>query len=205
MRDEEQREPLKERTGENETLREAGAQPLSAKGSRVGQELFDWAQVTVQVLVSIVLLFTFVLRNTGVIGHSMNPTLYDGEWVIMSNLLYEPKQGDIVVLHKKSFMDEAIVKRVIATEGQVLVIDYLTNSVYVDGILYDIPPIPERMNPAGDIQTLTVPEGCIFVMGDNRNHSTDSRFHVLGAVDKRYVLGHVIFRVYPFNRIGPVK
>jgi len=164
-------------------------------------ELFDWAEITSQVLIVIVLLFIFVIRNTGVVGNSMVPTLHDKDWVLISDMFYTPKAGDIVVIMKYGFEPEPgvvspIVKRVIATEGQTVDINFETSEVRVDGKLLDEPYINEPTRNRGDVEfPVTVPEGCVFVMGDNRNNSTDSRFSVVGMIDKREVLGKVVFKI----------
>ncbi len=157
-------------------------------------------------LATIVLVFTLAVRLIGVDGSSMVPTLHDHDQLLVSRLFYsEPKSGDIVVLTKTSFMREPIVKRIIAVEGQTIDIDFITHEVTVDGnVLYE-PYINEETASPGDMDfPQTVPEGCIFVMGDNRNGSTDSRWLRLGMVDKRCILGRVLFRVFPFHQIGRV-
>ena len=168
-------------------------------------------------VLAVVLLFTFVIRLIGVDGHSMVPTLQDGDrLLVLSSLLYDDyAYGDIVVLRKSEFLEEPIVKRVIATEGQTVDIDFESGSVYVDGTLLDEPYVNElTFLQEGTEFPLTVPEGCIFVMGDNRNHSSDSRDARLGTVDTRYVIGKAVFLAFPgtdedsekrdFGRIGVI-
>lgn len=169
------------------------------------KELYDWAQALVYSIVFIVVLFTFFVRIIGVDGESMVPTLHDRDKIVVSNLFYTPKQGDIIVLRKESFLVEPIVKRVIATEGQTVNIDFITHQVWVDGVLLDESYINQPIAKAGDIMfPQTIPEGCVFVLGDNRNNSADSRLSRVGMIDTRYILGHVIFRVYPFQKIGAI-
>ena len=182
------------------------------------EELFYWLQTLVTAIVCIVLVFTFLGRITRVVGHSMDDTLADGELLAVWSLGYEPEQGDIVVLNKTTadFLEgEAIVKRVIALEGQTVDIDYNTGTVYVDGELLEEDYINEPTYvEEGTEFPLTVPEGSIFVMGDNRNHSSDSRSSDLGTVDTRYVIGKAVFLLFPgadeatgqrdFGRIGPI-
>ena len=122
---------------------------------------------------------------------------------------YEPEQGDIVVLNKTTadFLEgEAIVKRVIAVGGQTVDIDYDAGTVAVDGQVLDEPYIHEAMLcPTYENQThIEVPEGSIFVMGDNRNHSSDSRDVTLGTVDERYVLGRAVCVLLPFQNFGMI-
>lgn len=159
-------------------------------------------------LIFVTILFVFAIRLVGVVGESMYPTLHDGDKLtLLSNFLYEPKVGDIVVLEAPNFDEgKPIVKRVIAMEGQTVDIDFETGSVYVDGKLLEEDYINElTYRDNGTKFPLTVPENCIFVMGDNRNHSTDSRDPRIGCVDKRYVLGKALQIVLPFSRIGGVS
>ena len=135
----------------------------------------------------------------------MKPTLHNRDWMVISNLFYQPKQGDIVVLTKRQFMEQPIVKRVIAVGGQTVDIDFDTGEVTVDGVVLDEPYIAEKTHRQYDVSfPAKVPENCIFVMGDNRNHSSDSRVSTLGMVDKRYILGRLLIRIFPLNQFGPV-
>jgi len=155
-------------------------------------------QTLVAVLVGLVLVFTFVGRLIMVDGDSMVPTLLNGEMMIVRSIGYEPKQGDIVVLTQESFREEAIVKRLIAKGGQTVEIDYDAGIVMVDGEVLDEPYINEEMLPCGDVTSITVPEGHIFVMGDNRNISADSRYNYVGVIDERRVIGQAIVVFAPF-------
>ena len=173
-----------------------------------GRELYEWAQTLVCSVLSVVLVFTFVIRLIGVDGHSMLPTLQHGDRLMVLNSMfcggYQP--GDIVILRKNSFMPEPIVKRVIATEGQLVDIDFNTGSVFVDG---------ERLNELyineptytneGTGFPLRVPEGSLFGMGDNRNASNDSRDSRLGTVDTRYVIGRAVFLIFPGQAVSTGK
>lgn len=182
-----------------------------------GKDLYEWVQALVCSVLTVVLLFTFVIRLIGVEGHSMVPTLQDGDrLLVLNSMLYNDyKYGDIVVLRKDSFLEEPIVKRVIATAGQTVDIDFKTGSVYVDGKLLKEDYINElTLLDEGTEFPLTVPEGCVFVMGDNRNHSSDSRDSRLGTVDSRYVIGKAVVLAFPgldeytrersFGRIGVI-
>ena len=180
---------------------------------RPGADLYDWLQMFLGCVVAAVVLFNCVARLTRVDGDSMNNTLQDGEIMLIWSLGYTPKQGDIVVLNKTPVLltgwtePRAIVKRVIATGGQTVDIDYMAGLVYVDGQPLDEPYLPEEMYLPGPTMQQThweVPEGSIFVMGDNRNHSTDSRYPELGVVDQRYVLGRALFVFLPFSSLGAV-
>lgn len=164
------------------------------------REAYEWVQALVCSVLAVVLLFTFGARLIGVDGHSMVPTLQDGDRLLVLNSMlcggYEP--GDIVVLRKESFLPTPIVKRVVATEGQVVDIDFGSGVVYVDGRRLHEDYINEpTFTPEGTEFPLTVPEGCVFVMGDNRNHSTDSRSAQLGTIDRRYIIGRAVFLALP--------
>ena len=164
----------------------------------------------------IVLVFLLVFRVVVVSGPSMNSTLVHGDYLLlMNNVFYhEPMAGDIVVASKDSFKDgEPIIKRVIATEGQWVDIDFVTGIVYVNGTALDEPYVntPTTLYEGIDFP-LMVDEGCVFVLGDNRNESKDSRSPDIGLVDKREILGKAIFLFLPgldsvaqtrnFTRIG---
>lgn len=173
-------------------------------------DCYSWLQALTFALVILIVVFTFFGRIIGVDGSSMVPTLEDGDMLLLQCVGYEPQQGDIVVLHK-DFADihHPIVKRVIAVGGQTVEIDYGVGTVYVDGQPLDEPYLGERMRvPDSAYEQGTyweVPEGSIFVMGDNRNASSDSRHEELGVVDERYVLGKVLCVVLPFQHIGVVN
>ena len=188
---------------------EAKAAEQTAEQSKSG-ELFDWLQCIVFALIVCILVFLFLGRTVGVIGGSMENTLFEGERLVISKLFYTPEYGDIVVLRQETFRNEPIVKRVIATEGQTVDIDFEECVVYVDGVALDEPYIKDYghysyYDPQDFDKEVTVPEGCVFVMGDNRNGSTDSRTDSIGFVDARKILGKVILRIGPLNRIGFVE
>ncbi len=172
----------------------------------LAKELFEWCEAVVFSLVFVVLIFTFVFRIVGVEGDSMKPTLHSDDRVIITHLFYKPKAGDIVVVTKPTSIKKPIIKRIIATENQEVYIDFEACEVYVDGELLDEPYIMEPTRKQADVEfPVTVPPGHVFVMGDNRNNSRDSRESQIGMIDERYILGKAIFRIYPFNRIGNLK
>ena len=152
-------------------------------------------------LVGILLVFLLLFRVIVVSGPSMNPTLVNGDYLLLiNNLLYaEPKQGDVIVAAKDSFRNgEPIIKRVIATEGQWVDIDFENGIVYVNGNALDEPYVNTPTNLYEGVEfPLLVDEGCIFVMGDNRNESKDSRSPEIGQIDKREILGKAIFLFIP--------
>ena len=193
---------------DNENLRPDEFEVEAAEDGGISafrSELFDWVQNIAVILTAVILIFIFMFRVIGVDGDSMNPTLHNGDWMVISNLFYDPEPGDIVVLTKKQFMEQPIVKRVIAVEGQEVDIDFDTGTVRVDGEVIDDPYIAEKTKRQFDMTfPQVVPEGCVFVLGDNRMHSSDSRVASLGMVDERYILGRLLIRVYPFSQIGTV-
>ena len=179
----------------------------AVKTKSAAKELFEWVELFAYSVAIVIVLFTFLCRIAVVSGPSMEKTLYNGEVLLVSDLFYEPKQGDIIVFQSNTILDnEAIVKRVIATEGQVVDIDFENWIVYVDGEALEEPYItsdPGRyMNGSDYSFPMTVEEGKIFVMGDNRNGSRDSRHAELGTVDEDYLLGKAVFTFFPFSRIG---
>ena len=169
------------------------------------REAYEWVQALVCSVLAVVLLFTFGARLIGVDGHSMVPTLQDGDRLLVLNSMlcggYEP--GNIVVLRKESFLPTPIVKRVIATAGQAVDIDFGSGVVYVDGQALEEPYIREATYLSeGTEFPFTVPEGCVFLMGDNRNGSRDSRAPELGAVDERCLIGRAVFLLLPGETEG---
>ena len=163
----------------------------------------------IYMLITILLVFLLFFRVIVVSGDSMYSTLLDGDYLLLlGNLFYqEPQQGDIVVISKKSFDDgKPIVKRVIATEGQTVDIDFENALVYVDGLALEEPYInsPTTFNE-GTLFPLTVAENCIFVLGDNRGVSRDSRDPVIGQIDRREVLGKAIFLMIPGSSHGDLS
>lgn len=175
-------------------------------------EIFDWLDAMVISVVAVVVIFTFFFRVVGIKGPSMEQTLFENEKLIITNIGYKPKNGDIVVIsqnykNQENLETEPIIKRIIATEFQKVDIDFETGIVYVDDV-----PLDESEYLGSPTITsfdmkfpITVPEDHIFVLGDNRMQSRDSRDSGIGMVDERYILGHAVYRIYPFNRIGRIK
>ena len=188
------------------------------KQTAKGRDLYEWVQSLVGSVLVVVAIFTFVIRMMGVDGHSMLNTLQHGDRLLVVNsmLYHDYKYGDIVILRKNGvFDDDPIVKRVIAVEGQTVDIDFAEGIVYVDGEALEEDYIREPTYTAeGTEFPLTVPEGSIFVMGDNRNGSSDSRDNRLGTVDTRDVIGKAAYLIFPgpdyetekrdFKRIGVI-
>ena len=164
---------------------------------------YDWLESLVSAVVVCILLFLFAVRVVSVDGSSMKPTLHDGEKVVITRIFSAPKQGDIVVLTQRSYGNDSLVKRVVATEGQTVEIDERKGVVTVDGVELNEPYIAEPTYKKLDMTgPVTVREGCIFCMGDNRNESTDSRSSRIGQIDTRSVLGKVLFRIWPLSFLG---
>lgn len=165
--------------------------------------LFDLVKNIIFVFIVVMLLFVFVFRDAKVVGSSMLDTLHQDDRILLTNIMYKPHNNDIVVIYKENLVDKRIIKRVIAKEGQTLQIDYNTGSVFVDGIKLDEPYISSFTKQAThplDIPYL-IPEGYIFVMGDNRSGSLDSRDTSIGLVPIDDVIGKAELVLYPFNRI----
>ena len=171
--------------------------------------LYELAEVLSSAVLCIAVLFTFVLRFAGVIGSSMTPTLKDGQWLAVTAGLREPARGDIVIISPRTnAFHEPLVKRVIAVAGDE--IDFADGHVLVNGVSIEEPYLPEGLEtyPAPNYQSgLTyparVPAGRLFVMGDNRGGSTDSRFSAVGFIRVDDILGEVSFRVKPFFETDP--
>ena len=199
---------------------------------KVQAEAYDWIETFCRALFAVVIIFTFFFRFVTVDGQSMNETLQHGDRLIITSTAYTPQRGDIVVVHDvetKGFdgdnvFEGPIIKRVIATEGEKVVIDcdnwtitvtdtdgnvVVLNEPYVN-FEYDGAGNLKRMldpsqyygypNAIGNLVEHTVAEGCVFVCGDNRNHSLDSRF--VGDIDERKILGKVLIRILPFSGFG---
>lgn len=174
------------------------------------KEIVDWIISLVVVIFVALIVRSFVVGTTIVKGISMQPTFEHNDYVILNKIAYkfsEPKRGDIVVCsYDKGTQEENIIKRVIGTPGDVIDVkigDEYQYIVLVNGEAIDESYLPENMEQKGDIEyPYTVPEGCYFVMGDNRNSSNDSRSKAIGAIPKENIGGKVIMRLMPFHRFS---
>ena len=187
------------------------------KSNTVASTFFDYFEIFVISIITVLVVFSLFLRVARVDGGSMNQTLQNGETLVISDFFYEPKQGDIIVFHlcQENGFNQPLVKRVIATEGQRVVIDLTEEKIYIDGVelIEDYTYFSSKGYNSSYFNSMylskgsdghlkyvvTVPEGKLFVMGDNRNGSTDSRSRSVGFVDKDTVLGKALFRIAPFT------
>lgn len=180
--------------------------PESPPKRRSHRQQFVKDMDVIYIVALILTVYILFFRVAVVVGPSMYDTLIEGDrLVLLSSLVYnDPEPGDIIVCSKESFDDGApFVKRIIATEGQTVDIDFDAGIVYVDGTALDEPYIHSPTTRADGIEfPLTVKQGCVFVMGDNRAHSTDSRSTRIGLVDEREIVGKAIFIISPGDNGG---
>lgn len=173
---------------------------LTDKSARVRMELYDWLQCIVTAVICGLLIFVFVGRTISVDGISMMQTLKNNDRVVLSNLFYTPRNEDIIVFQTNSDdLHAPLVKRIIAIAGQTVYIDFNNGNVFVDGVLLNEERYINEITSRQDdfYGSVTVPEGFVFVMGDNRNNSTDSRSNSVGLIDTRQILGKVMFVLIP--------
>lgn len=181
---------------------EKETQDSSNKTSKARYSFFEWMEAFITSIVIVMLLFTFVFRVANVVGSSMENTILDGDKVILTDFLYTPDNGDIVVIQEAQNYKKPIIKRVIAKAGQTLNINFSTGDVVVDGKLLNEPYIKNlTTNDEGGEIPSVIPEGYVFVMGDNRNGSKDSRSAQIGLIDVRNVIGKAQVIVYPPDRM----
>jgi len=227
------RKELEQREGASETedpedtdlSEETEEREEAEEDEEESETLFDWVRAMIGAVLGVVLIFLFVLQLITVQGPSMQHTLYAGDKVVvLKSLFCNAEAGDVVVVRQYNApLNDTIIKRVVATGGQTVDIDYSSGTVYVDGTALEEEYIAERTYlDEGMTFPLTLEEGELFLMGDNRNHSTDSRSPMLGVVDERYVVGEAVFLLFPgksaqytgelpgsgpreFGRIGLIK
>ena len=187
----------KEFNSELENIEEETSSPNKKSAKK---ELLEWIQAIVIAVVLYDVIRSFIFTVVRVDGQSMEPTLQHNNRMIVWRLGYEPKEGDIVIFNPPGYEKNVYwVKRVIATEGQHVEIDYSSNSVYVDGEKIDEPYLGERMQNMATLTEIDVPKGCVFVLGDNRNHSTDGR--VIGPISEDSIIGEAVLRFWPLTNM----
>lgn len=168
--------------------------------------MVEWYEALIFALALLVLVFTFAVRVVAVNGSSMLPTLTGGDRILVQSAFFEAQRGDVIVVDGYIDYGKPLVKRVIALEGDVVEIDAEAGTVAVNGSVLEEPYIAEATHEGGDMAyPVTVPEGCVFAMGDNRMHSTDSRFEKIGFVDERDILGKVLMRIFPTSEMGRIR
>ena len=171
-----------------------------------GQNLLEWYEALISAALVLVLIFSFFFRIIQVDDGSMVPTLVNGDKLIVWGAGYEPQRGDVVIVDSYTSYGKPLVKRVIAKGGDTVSIDYATGTVAVNGEVLQEDYIAEPTYLGYDVTfPYTVPEGTVFVMGDNRNQSLDSRSTYVGCIDERDILGRVLLCFMPFTDFGVVK
>lgn len=185
-----------------------GPRHTVAPVTRLVAHCYEWLEAMASSLIVVVLLFTLLFRIVNVSGESMLPTLDNNDRVLLSSYFYRPHPGDVVVVTHTAKLQEPIIKRVIALENQTVDINFETGIVYVDGAALDESAYIQNgitIQPSDYTYPLTVPPGHLFVLGDNRSVSNDSRSSEVGMIDERYVLGKAELVVFPFSRFGKIS
>lgn len=169
------------------------------------KNLIELAKSVIIAIVAAVLIITFVFETVSVDGLSMFPTLNNKDRLIVEKVSYyfrDPKVNDIVVLKYPADTREKFIKRVVAVSGDKVKIE--DNRLFINGVEKDEPYLNEKFIN-GFFNEVTVPENTVFVLGDNRNNSRDSRFPDVGFVNKKLIVGRAVLRLYPFNKIGRIR
>ncbi len=177
-------------------------------------ELYDWVASIFSAVLCFIVIFTAVARVITVDGESMNDTLQHSDRLVISDIGYTPQYGDIVIFHADKLYDrytksygKTLVKRIIGLPGDKIRIDFKEGVVYRNGVALDEPFTSSptiRSEGFPDNVDVEIEAGKVFLMGDNRNNSTDSRSEVIGQVDMRYIMGKAYLRIWPFNALGTV-
>lgn len=178
------------------------------KKTTIKEDIFDWIESMAISIFVVVIIFTFIFRIVQVSGSSMVPTLQNEDRIITTNLFYQPTAGDVIVCNSVG-LKKTIVKRIIGVAGDTIDINFDEGKVYRNGVELKedyIKELTKRPDYELPVQfPITVPEGTVFVMGDNRNNSRDSRSEVVGCIDTKQITGKVIMRIFPFNSLGTIK
>lgn len=196
---------MKEQQFEESKIQEPEQKSAPETGrKRMLKDILEWFFCIVLAVSVAFAIRGFVFTMIRVEGDSMLPTLQSNDRMVLWKLGYHPEKGDIIVLHQENH--PPYIKRVIATEGQEVNIDFVRHKVYVDGVEQTEPFILQPTAERGDVKfPVVVPEDCVFVMGDNRNNSRDSRFSSVGMVQEEDITGKAVLRVYPFDKFGKVE
>lgn len=185
----------------NDKPKVADKKVFKLNSSPLAANVFDWFNSIIVAIVAVVILLTFCFRLIDVDGTSMESTLINTDKVIVTNLFYQPNDGDVIVISHGEEYSKPLVKRVIATEGQTLKIDFDNQKVYVDGALIDEPYIQGATIEGNTEIPEVIPEGKVFVMGDNRGISLDSRYHEVGLIDVDAIIGKAQFVIIPHKYV----
>ncbi len=178
---------------------------MVATKSSIKKELLDWVVSIAVALVIALLIRNYICAFVRVSGPSMEPTLQHNDLLYVNRFLYTPENGDVIIFRPDHSPKTPYVKRVVATEGQTVVVNELERAVYVDGEKLEEDYIKDRLVSDGNMTyPYTVPEGHVFVLGDNRNNSVDSRDSKVGAVSLKSIVGKVLFRLMPFSKFGSI-
>lgn len=199
-KDEEKEEVKEAEVKESEKKEEDGEEEVF----NLTNFIFDWSNALIIAIIAVVIVLTFFFRQVTVSGPSMTDTLQDKDRLIVQSFMYTPQCGDIVVIDHAAFYDDPLIKRVIAVGGQKLDINYNTGEVSVDGVILKEDYIKGKtikLANSTDIPDV-IPEGYVFVMGDNREGSLDSRSKKIDLIPVENIIGKAVFRMYPFNSIG---
>ena len=182
--------------------KQTAAQPAAAKG----QGAFEWYEALISAALVLVLVFSFFFRIIQVDGASMVPTLQNGDKLIVWGAGYEPQRGDVVIVDSYTAYGKPLVKRVIAKGGDTISIDYASGTVTINGEVLDEDYIAEPTYLGYDVEfPYTVPEGTVFVMGDNRNNSSDSRTDMVGNIKRENIIGKAWLRIWPVSDFGVLQ
>ncbi|MGE4283360.1 MAG: signal peptidase I [Clostridia bacterium] len=199
------KEPFDIEENDSDTNEEIVQQTTSSQVFDFKKEIKEWVQAIVIALVIAVIIRTFVFSLIRVDGQSMVPTLQHNDRLVVVKMMYKPKQGDVIILTPPMHKNTPYVKRIIALPGQTVDIDFKKHVVTVDGNPLVEPYINEPTAQRGDVEfPQTVPENTVFVLGDNRNNSRDSRYSDVAMVPYKEIVGKANFRIWPLSRIGSI-
>lgn len=176
-----------------------GRRAVRTTGGKVTNYIYSVLSMIMAIMVCVFVLFTFLLRLVSVSGDSMNPNIYHGEKILVSDLFYTPAYGDVVVIGRSTETENSIIKRVIALPGDEVNINFDTHLITVNGkVITETYKTEGAISDPGDFTyPLTVPDDSVFVLGDNRNNSLDSRFEAVGFIKLDEITGKALFKLFP--------